>query len=281
MAQDGEILEKWIMAEGEIAVGFNGKIILDPSQLLPIQLLKYSGENPPAIPRAELSQQRLAKGFIQGESSGWIFTGDHCFSRQQCFRQRRVAVAQHWAPGKIAILLERVRWHQMTSGGIMFSITRQRLMCVIGGGYMRALVVGSSALCIVVGFIAGTSYGASQASSNVTNLLHDSLSENFIPDREVLVDLVEIPPNSQLDRHWHPGEEFHYYLAGDPEITIEGKGLTRPALGTVGHVPFETLHRAGAGKAGAKIIVFRVHTKGKPWRYLENEHDEAHDAVRK
>ena len=146
---------------------------------------------------------------------------------------------------------------------------------------MRALVVGSSALCIVVGFIAGTSYGASQASSNVTNLLHDSLSENFIPDREVLVDLVEIPPNSQLDRHWHPGEEFHYYLAGDPEITIEGMGLTRPALGTVGHVPFETLHRAGAGKAGAKIIVFRVHTKGKPWRYLENEHDEAHDAVRK
>lgn len=146
---------------------------------------------------------------------------------------------------------------------------------------MRALAVGTSALCIVIAFFAGTSYGASQAKSKVTNLLQESLSEKFTPGREVLVDLVEIPPNSQLDRHWHPGEEFHYYLEGDPEITIEGKGPTHPALGTVGHVPFETLHRAGAGKSGAKILVFRVHTKGKPWRYLENEHHEGQDAARK
>ena len=146
---------------------------------------------------------------------------------------------------------------------------------------MRVLAVGTSALCLVIAFFAGTSYGASQAKSKVTNLLQDSLSEKFTPGREVLVDLVEIPPNSQLDRHWHPGEEFHYYLEGDPEITIEGNAPTHPALGTVGHVPFETLHRAGAGKSGAKILVFRVHTKGKPWRYLESERNDGHDAVRK
>lgn len=146
---------------------------------------------------------------------------------------------------------------------------------------MRVLVFGSSAFCIVLAFFAGTSYGASQAKSKVTNLLQESLSDKFAPGREVLVDLIEIPPNSQLDRHWHPGEEFHYYLEGDPEIAIEGEGLTRPALGTVGHVPFERVHRAGAGKAGAKILVFRVPTKGKPWRYLENEHHEGLDAVRK
>ncbi len=145
---------------------------------------------------------------------------------------------------------------------------------------MRVLIAGTFALCIAVAFFAGTSYGAGRAKSKVTNLLHDSLSEKFTPGRDILVDLVEIPPNSQLDRHWHPGEEFHYYLEGDPEITIEGKGLIRPALGSVGHVPFEALHRAGAGKAGAKILVFRVHTRGAPWRYLENEGHEGHDAVR-
>jgi hypothetical protein len=28
-----------------------------------------------------------------------------------------------------------------------------------------------------------------------------------------------------------------------------------------------------AGDKGAKIIVFRVHTKGEPWRYLDDSQD--------
>lgn len=146
---------------------------------------------------------------------------------------------------------------------------------------MRAPTVGIAMLCVLLAFLAGAGYGAGQARSKVTNLLHESLSERFTPGREVLVDLVDIPPDSRLDAHWHPGEEFHYYLEGDPEISIEGRGTTHPALGTVGHVPFETMHRAAAGKAGARILVFRVHTRGEPWRYLEDEQRDGHDAVRK
>lgn len=57
--------------------------------------------------------------------------------------------------------------------------------------------------------------------------------------------------------------------------------MIRPAPGTVGHIPFEAIHRAGAGDAGARILVFRVHTTGKPWRYLEDGKPEGDDAVRR
>lgn len=145
---------------------------------------------------------------------------------------------------------------------------------------MRPIPIGATGLCVVLAFFAGTTVGSSPGKSTVTNLLQATLSERFTPGREVLVDRVEIPPNTHLDRHWHPGEEFHYYLAGEPEVVIGTAAPVRPALGTVGHVPFETVHRAGAGPAGATILVFRVHTQGQPWRYLEGHPHAGDDAVR-
>jgi quercetin dioxygenase-like cupin family protein len=95
------------------------------------------------------------------------------------------------------------------------------------------------------------------------------LADDFTPGREVLIDLVQIPPNTSLDRHWHPGEEFHYYLEGEVEIKIDGAPSIIGTPGTVGHVPFKKWHVAVAGAKGAKIVVFRVHTKGEPWRYAD------------
>ena len=110
------------------------------------------------------------------------------------------------------------------------------------------------------------------SASKVTNLLTDRLSPDFVPDREVLIDLVEIPPNARLDWHWHPGEEFHYYLDGDAVIEREGLAPIVGTPGTTGHVAFKQHHQARAGARGAKILVFRVHAKGEPWRYLDDTH---------
>ena len=107
------------------------------------------------------------------------------------------------------------------------------------------------------------------AGSKVTNLLTAALSTEFTPDREIIIDLVEIPPNQKLDWHWHPGEEFHYYLEGDPVIELADAPPIVGKPGTVGHVAFKQRHRATAGEEGAKIVVFRVHTKGAPWRYVD------------
>lgn len=150
---------------------------------------------------------------------------------------------------------------------------------------MRLPTVIVSGAALAAAFFAGASYGEAQAqaqaTSKVTNLFQGALDAEFAPGREVLVDLVEIPPNATLDRHWHPGEEFHYYLAGEPEVTLGDAAPVRPALGTVGHVPFRMRHRAGAGPAGATVLVFRVHTTGEPWRHLDDEHADGADAVRR
>jgi len=95
------------------------------------------------------------------------------------------------------------------------------------------------------------------------------LDDEFTPGREVVVSYVEIPPNTTMDRHWHPGEEFHYYLEGEVEIAIDGETSIIGTPGTVGYVPFKKMHTAITGEKGARILVFRVHTKGKPVRYLE------------
>jgi quercetin dioxygenase-like cupin family protein len=105
--------------------------------------------------------------------------------------------------------------------------------------------------------------------AGVRNLMQAALDTNFTPGREVRIDLVQIPPNTALERHRHPGEEFHYYLEGEVEIRIEGEPTIIGTPGTTGHVPYMKSHMAVAGPKGAKILVFRVHTTGKPWRYLD------------
>jgi quercetin dioxygenase-like cupin family protein len=132
----------------------------------------------------------------------------------------------------------------------------------------KAAVLGT---LLGVAVIAGNLLRASSppAKPSVKTLMQMPLADGFTPGREVLIDLVQIPPDTALDRHWHPGEEFHYYLEGEVEIRIEGEPSIAGTAGSVGHVPFKKRHLAVAGKNGAKILVFRVHTKGEPWRYVE------------
>jgi quercetin dioxygenase-like cupin family protein len=134
-------------------------------------------------------------------------------------------------------------------------------------------------------FVAGLVIGAAVpvfghlTGPKVTNLLTAALAMDFTPDREILIDLVEIPPNQKLDWHWHPGEEFHYYLAGNPVIELVDAPPIIGKPGTVGHVGFKQRHQASAGDRGATIIVFRVHTRGEPWRYLDDSQDSGFSGV--
>ena len=136
---------------------------------------------------------------------------------------------------------------------------------------MRVSQVGMfiQGLIVVVAGILAAQTPDPPTELKLENLLQQALAEEFTPGREIVVSHVEIPPNTTLDRHWHPGEEFHYYLDGEVEIAIDGETSIKGTPGTVGHVPYKKMHTAITGEQGATILVFRVHAEGEPVRYLE------------
>lgn len=136
-------------------------------------------------------------------------------------------------------------------------------------------IAAIAGLILLAGVLVAASHNADTTISTnanqvrVESLYQAELARDFAPDRDVLVDFVTIPPNGTLERHWHPGEEFHYYLEGDATVEIEGQPTIVGKPGTVGHVPYKKWHRAVAGPKGAKVVVFRVHTHGQPVRSVE------------
>jgi quercetin dioxygenase-like cupin family protein len=135
---------------------------------------------------------------------------------------------------------------------------------------MRASLLVASLLGLGVGVV--LTRASEQAKEMKTEtLLRQTLAKEFTPDREILVDIVEIPPNTTVPRHTHPGEEFHYYMEGEMEIHIDGAETVIGKPGTVGHVPYNRLHTAITKDKGGTVLVFRVHKEGAPVRTLESD----------
>lgn len=83
---------------------------------------------------------------------------------------------------------------------------------------------------------------------------------------EMVVSYVEIPPNTTLPKHWHPGEEFVYVLDGMEILLQEGKPDVQLKKGEAYKVPLKHVHTAKTGEQGVTLLVFRVHETGQPVR---------------
>ena len=83
---------------------------------------------------------------------------------------------------------------------------------------------------------------------------------------EVIVSNVQIPANTTLPKHWHPGEEFVYILEGSVTLWQKGKDNISGKKGEVIKVPLKQIHTGITGKEGVSLLVFRVHEQGKPER---------------
>ena len=86
------------------------------------------------------------------------------------------------------------------------------------------------------------------------------------PGVEVIVSDVVIPPNGQVARHYHPGEEFLYLIEGTAIHVEEGKPDLPLTAGDSYAIPPRAIHAPRGGPEGARAIVFRVHVAGQPER---------------
>jgi quercetin dioxygenase-like cupin family protein len=91
-----------------------------------------------------------------------------------------------------------------------------------------------------------------------TDLQHYDLT---VPGRVMIQNRVEVSPEAQPIRHWHPGEEIIYVIAGTLEYEIDGVGKRTYSAGEAFTVPAETVHSVhGEGTELATYIV----EEGKP-----------------
>ena len=87
-----------------------------------------------------------------------------------------------------------------------------------------------------------------------------------LPGAEVIISDVVIPPNAQVARHYHPGEEFLYVIEGSAIHVEEGKPDRELKVGDSYTIPPRAIHSPRGGPEGARAIVFRVHVAGQPER---------------
>lgn len=81
---------------------------------------------------------------------------------------------------------------------------------------------------------------------------------------EVVMVLVEVPPNTKVGRHTHPGTVVGYLLEGEYTMLVDGKPPLALKPNDVLQVPSGAVHDEHSGAQPAKLIAVFTVEKGKP-----------------
>ncbi len=130
---------------------------------------------------------------------------------------------------------------------------------VVSTGFAYSETVGQAESEKKKDILTGTVQGL-----KIDNLMTSELE--LVEGTEVVVSHVEIPANTTLPKHWHPGEEFVYVLEGSEVLWQKDKPDVHLNKGDVFKVPLRQIHTATTGEEGVTVLVFRVHEKGQPVR---------------
>ena len=115
--------------------------------------------------------------------------------------------------------------------------------------------------------LARESYSSERPSA--ATLLRESLSG--LADQEVIVSEVDIPPNTELPWHSHPGSEIFYVLSGSIVLMQRDQTDIQSQEGEVRMIPRGVIHSGKTAEEGASLLIVRVHDAGQPERILAAE----------
>lgn len=123
-------------------------------------------------------------------------------------------------------------------------------------------------LALAVGFVLGAFSGrtliAQPVPTRQTILLQTDVVD--MPGKEVIAQTGEFAAGATSGKHTHPGHEVAYVLEGTATRYVDGKGWIPAKPGDVFYIPAGTIHETKntSETNGLKLLVFRIHEKGKP-----------------
>jgi quercetin dioxygenase-like cupin family protein len=87
-----------------------------------------------------------------------------------------------------------------------------------------------------------------------------------VPDAgyEVVFVMVEIPANTKVGRHSHPGTVFAYLFEGDYKLVMDGQAAKEYRPGETFEIAPGLVHDEQVGEKAAKALVVFTVEKGKP-----------------
>ena len=121
-------------------------------------------------------------------------------------------------------------------------------------------------ICSAAGLVASEVQAQPAPQVQSQGLTRTILNQTELPGgtHVVIQVLVEVPPNSDVERHVHPGIETGYVIEGTATLYLEGREPIELKPGTGFQVPQGVRHSAKNGSSKTKITGTLTVEKGKP-----------------
>jgi quercetin dioxygenase-like cupin family protein len=128
----------------------------------------------------------------------------------------------------------------------------------------KSIIIAIAAFAI--GGVAVAQQMAPPPGAQTAGLKRTVLQKFDVPagDRETVTAFIEIPANTDVARHTHPGPEVDYVVEGDLVLNIDGQPPKPYKAGESFYIPAGTVHGGRSGPNGTKLLGSYIVEKGKP-----------------